>query len=54
MGAQFADFAEFTGFVDVLDQLVGFAVEHLVAAVHGVERECLGDVALAGTGFANQ
>jgi hypothetical protein len=48
--AELADLAELARFVDVFDQLMGFAVGDFVATADGSERERLGDVALAGAG----
>ena len=46
----FSDRAELARFVDVLDQHMRLAIEHLVAALYGQVRECLGGVALAHPG----
>jgi hypothetical protein len=46
-------FRKWPSSLDVLDELVRFAVEHLVAAVDGKQRERLGDVALARARFTN-
>jgi hypothetical protein len=46
----FADAAQLAGLVHVLDELMGLAVEYLVAAVDGECSNRLGDVTLAGAG----
>ena len=48
LSAHLADFAQFTRFGEVLDQLMRLAVQNLVAALHRHERQGLGCVALAG------
>jgi hypothetical protein len=53
LGAELAEVAEFAGLGDVLDELVGFTVEDLVAALDGGGSQRLGDVALAGAGGAD-
>jgi len=46
--------AELPSLVDVFDQDVRFAVQHLVTALDGEQREGLRDMAFAGTGLADQ
>ena len=53
LGSELAEVAELTGLGDVLDELVGLAIEDLEAALDGGGSEGFGNVALAGAGRAD-
>jgi len=48
--AVFSELAEFTRLMDVIDEDMRLAIEHRVTALHGKQRECLGDVTFSDTG----